>query len=42
MDSTYWIRYSDYTTVLDERGMECIKPAPNAVPMAYNPAAKLG
>ncbi len=42
MDSTYWIRYSDYTTVKDERGMDCIKPAVNAVPVAYNVAGKLG
>ena len=42
MDSTYWIRYSDYTTVKDERGMDCIKPAANAVPVAYNVAGKLG
>ncbi len=42
MDSTYWIRYSDYEVILDERNMECIKPAVNAVPIAYDVSAKMG
>lgn len=42
MDSTYWIKYSDYDIVKDERGMDCIKPAANAVPMCYDVAVKLG
>lgn len=42
MESTYWIRYSDYEVVRDERNMECIKPAANSVPMAYDVNAKLG
>ena len=42
MDSTYWIKYSDYDIVKDERGMDCIKPAANAVPICYDVAVKLG
>lgn len=42
MDSTCWICYSDYEIIKDERGMDCIKPTANAVPVAYDVAAKLG
>ena len=42
MESTYWIRYSDYEVILDDRNMPCIKPAENAVPLAYDVKAKLG
>lgn len=42
MDSTSWIRYSDYEIVKDERNMDCIRPAANSVPVCYDVAAKLG
>ncbi len=42
MESTYWIRYSDYEVVRDERNMECIKPKADAVPLAYDVNARLG
>ncbi len=42
MESTYWIRYSDYEVVRDERNMECIKPKADAVPLAYDVNTKLG
>ena len=37
MDSTYWIKYSDYDIVKDERGMDCIKPAANAALAILSP-----
>ena len=42
MDSTCWIKYSDYELVKDERNMDCIRPTADAVPMCYDVAAKLG
>lgn len=42
MESAYWIKYSDYKRIRDERNMECIIPADNAVPVAYDLQAGLG
>ena len=42
MESTYWIKYSDYEVVRNERNMECIKPKSDAVPLAYDVNARLG
>ena len=42
MESTYWIRYSDYEVYKDEQGTEYIRPAANSVPLTYDVAANLG
>ena len=42
MESTYWIRYSAYETLRDERGTVTIRPAENAVPLAYDVGKNIG
>lgn len=42
MESTYWIRYSEYQTVRDDNGTDWILPAENAVAISYDVAANIG